>query len=332
MKSIDSHNSDAAVYPWQKETWNQLIKRAKGKSIPHAILLTGPMGNGKFHFARSFAKYLLCSNLNDQDLACGVCQSCYWFDNNSHPDLNEVLPTGKSETIKVDQIRELCSHLSLTSHSGGFQIGLIYPVEKMNLNAANSLLKSLEEPTGNSIYILVSHEPGQLPATIRSRCQQLTMLAPEPGLGAHWMEQQGIENSAAISDLLAITSAPLAALKLHQQQELQKRLQIAQELLAVIEQQTSLVSTAEKWAKENIKVINVWLLSWVSDMIKARFDSVNAYQHNPDVQNMLQRLNNLLNLTLLFSVHNQLMQTNKTLVRSANHQMLAESILLSWIP
>lgn len=330
--TTDLQNSDATVYPWQEETWGQLIKRVRGQSVPNAILLTGPKGNGKFHFARSFAKYLLCSDSANQSQPCGQCQSCYWFDNNSHPDANEILPTGKSDTIKVDQIRDLCNHLSLTSHSGGFQIGLIFPVEKMNLNAANSLLKSLEEPTGNSIYILVSHEPGQLPATVRSRCQLLNIPTPDTEVATRWLALQGIGTEASIPDLLAISGAPLAALKLHQQQELHKRLEIVQELLAVIEQQASLVSTAEKWAKQNIQLINLWLLSWVSDMIKARFDSANAYQHNPDVQNTLQRLNKLVNLTLLFKVHGQLLQTNKILVRSANHQMLAESILLSWVP
>ncbi len=327
---LELNNIDGPVYPWLNGQWNQLIKRVQAKNIPHAILLTGPMGNGKFDLASKFAQYLLCSDPLESNTACGQCQSCYWFKNRSHPDVNEVLPSGKSETIKVDQIRDLCQRLSLTSHGGGFQIGLIYPVEKMNLNAANSLLKSLEEPTINSLYILVSHEPSQLPATIRSRCQQFSMATPDTTIASQWLVQQGLATTL-VSDLLAISGAPLAALKLYEQQDLKKRQQFAQELLAVVAQQTSLVSTAEKWAKQDLRLINLWLHSWVSDMVKARVDSDNAYQHNPDVKHTLFEVNKRVNLSLLFRVHDRLVQTNKRLARSANHQMLAESILFSWV-
>lgn len=328
---LESDNIDKTVYPWLEAQWEQLLKRVRTKNVPHAILLTGPVGNGKFDLANKFAQYLLCSDPLENKAACGQCQSCYWFKNHSHPDVNEVLPSGKSETIKVDQIRDLCQRLSLTSHSGGFQIGLIYPVEKMNLNAANSLLKSLEEPTVNSLYILVSHEPGQLPATIRSRCQQFNMASPDITVASQWLVRQGLEVQT-VSDLMAISRTPLAALKLYEQEDIKKRQQLAQDLLAVIGQQASLVSTAEKWAKQNIPLINLWLHSWVSDMVKARFDSNNVYQHNPDVKNTLLEVNKRVNLSLLFRVHDQLVQTNKILTRSANHQMLAESILFSWVP
>ena len=324
-------NTVESIYPWQQTSWEQLQKRHAANNIPHALMLIGPQGNGKYQFARSFAKFLLCNDSTGTNTYCNQCQSCHWFDNNTHPDLNEILPTGKANIIKVDQIRELCQQLALTSHSGGYQIALIYPAENMNLNAANSLLKSLEEPNGNTLYILVSHEPGQLPATVRSRCQMVKMPTPAPDFAQQWIEQQGINVNFPLQNLLAIAGgAPLNALKLLNEQQLEKRVQLAQELVAVIDDQSCLVPTAEKWAKQNIHQINLWLLSWVNDMIKERFCPDHCYQQNPDVQNVLQTLNNKLKLTLLFRVHDQLMQANQA-IKTANQQMLAESILLSWI-
>lgn len=324
-------NTIECIYPWQQTSWAQLHKRHAANNLPHALLLSGPEGNGKYQLAKSFAKFLLCNDSSGKNTYCNQCQSCHWFNNNTHPDLNETLPTGKANIIKVDQIRELCQQLALTSHSGGYQIALIYPAENMNLNAANSLLKSLEEPNGNTLYILVSHEPGLLPATIRSRCQTVKLPIPAPELAQQWLQQQGTNTSSQIHSLLAIAGgAPLRALKLLSEQQLEKRAQLAQELAAVIEDQTCLVPTAEKWAKQDIQQINLWLISWVNDMIKERFCRDRVYQQNPDVQNVLQNLNIKLKLTLLFRVHDQLMQANQA-IKSANQQMLAESILLSWI-
>ena len=324
--------TQAQLYPWQQQPWDNLVSRSKNQNIPHGLLLTGHSGNGKYAFARNFAKYLLCVNKQQNSQPCNQCQPCDWFDNNAHPDMNEIFPQGKAEVIKVDQIRELCQKLSLTSHGSGYQIAIIYPAERMNVNAANSLLKSLEEPGRDTLFILVSDHPGELPATIRSRCQTITMATPSFEGASDWLQQQGISGPQHIQSLLSIASgAPLAALRIENEKYLEQRAALIHELTEVISNQTQLVPTAEKWSKQDMNLVCQWLLSWVNDMIKMRFNLDQGCLRNLDVQKQLINLNNKLNLTLLFKVHDQLFLAQQSLNRSANRQMLAESILLSWI-
>jgi len=130
-------------------------------------LFVGERGVGKKQLALDFSKRLLCSNK-----ACGHCQSCYLFDAQTHPDLIRIEPES-GQTIKIDQIREVIAFVSQTPSLGGYRIIIIDPARAMNINAANALLKTLEEPTPNTLLILISDSIPRLPATILSRCQKI---------------------------------------------------------------------------------------------------------------------------------------------------------------
>jgi len=149
------------LYPWQKESWQRWA--GLRSRLPHAILLKGPQGIGKFDFAKNLAQSLLCEQPLTDGLACQNCPSCLWFQQETHPDFRLLQPdslsdleegeereAGKkkpSQQISVDQIRGLANFANLSSHRGGHRVVLIHPAEAMNTNAANALLKTLEEPS-----------------------------------------------------------------------------------------------------------------------------------------------------------------------------------------
>jgi DNA polymerase-3 subunit delta' len=157
---------------WLQPGRNQLQQMIRQGRLPHALLISGSEGLGKRMLADWLAGTLLCEQSHGDVSACGQCSACGWFDNGWHPDLLRLEPEEAGKAIKVDQVRRLGASLGMTSHSGGYKITIVQPADAMNVNAANSLLKTLEEPTANTLLILLTATPGRLPATILSRCQR----------------------------------------------------------------------------------------------------------------------------------------------------------------
>ena len=151
--------------PWHEAQRRQWQQQRRLDKIPHAVLLTGPAGLGKRQFAHYLAQTLVCTTTTGQ-APCGQCRACRLMDMGSHPDSHVIAP--EDTFIKVDAIRALIHKTNLTAEH--WQVFLIDQAEAMHSSAANALLKTLEEPAPNTMLVLSSAEPQQLPATIRSRC------------------------------------------------------------------------------------------------------------------------------------------------------------------
>ncbi|MEI7431116.1 MAG: DNA polymerase III subunit delta' [Betaproteobacteria bacterium] len=193
-----------------KEVWEQLGSRRA--QLPHALLLTGQRGIGKFELAQRFADSLLCESPTKTLEACGVCAACCWQAQGNHPDFRllqpdalaeaegeSAEPSGKkkpSQQITIDQVRALDEFLHVGTHRHGVRIILIHPSEAMNRSTANSLLKSLEEPIASTLFILVSSESERLLPTIRSRCQSLAIAQPLVSRSEAWLSQAGVSDAA----------------------------------------------------------------------------------------------------------------------------------------
>lgn len=221
MNIIDLHS----------EVWAQLeMRRAQ---LPHALLLSGQRGIGKFDVARRFAESLLCEAPVAKHEACGKCAACGWLAQGNHPDFRLLQPDalaeeeadgsesgGKkkpSQQITIDQVRALDDFLHVGTHRHGARVVLVNPAEAMNRSTANSLLKSLEEPIANTLFILVSSESERLLPTIRSRCQALPVPQPDRGRSEAWLRQAGV---AEMAHWLALAGgSPLLAVELGTSEE-----------------------------------------------------------------------------------------------------------------
>lgn len=141
--------------------------------LSHAYLLSGISGLGKTLFAQEFARFLLCEKNHEKNIVCGKCRACQLMRANNHPDFLLCQPEEKWHSIKIDQIRLISEKLAQTAHAGGYQIVVIAPADAMPVQAANALLKTLEEPVGKVVIFLIDDQKSMLPETIVSRCQKI---------------------------------------------------------------------------------------------------------------------------------------------------------------
>lgn len=153
-----------------KQAVKILMKAVANGRVAHAYLFAGPGGVGKETTAMSFARALLCSSPAGGD-ACGLCRECRQVSGGNHPDFTIIDPAGAS--IKIEQIREVQRRAPYRPYQGGRKVFLIRQAEAMTAEAANCILKTLEEPPGDTVFILVSARPQVLLPTILSRCQQV---------------------------------------------------------------------------------------------------------------------------------------------------------------
>jgi len=215
-------------YPWFHSVWNAVL--AQRDRSHHALLLHGPAGIGKSDFAAELTRAWLCESPAADGTACGRCAACGWVEHGSHPDLRVLSPaveetaegaegatrTGKasaaSTDIKIDQVRALERFVGVGGHRAGCKVVRIDPADALNVAAANALLKTLEEPGADTRFLLVTHRPDVLPATIRSRCLAVPLPLPAAATAIDWLvAQTGATRTQAAQWLAAAGGAPLRA-------------------------------------------------------------------------------------------------------------------------
>jgi DNA polymerase-3 subunit delta' len=325
------------IYPWQQSQWQQINQLVKAGSLPHALLLLGNQGLGKTDFANSLAHSLLCQHPSDNLEACGQCKSCNLLAAETHPDLYHIQPapppnsTSKNPvlSIKIDEIRELCEKLEKTSQMGGYRVAVIEQADYLTISAANSLLKTLEEPGDDILILLVSARPYRLPVTIRSRCQVLRFSVPDQSLSIDWLQQtQSNYQVEQFRHALKMThGSPLAAVSLMEQSEHRQLLEDA--MTAMVSGKNSL-EYAEKLAKFPKLQTLEGMLAWTSDLGKILVVGSDADIINEHARAKLQALATRTDRRRLFRFYDQL---NFNILHSAisvNEQLLWENLLLSW--
>ncbi|MCP5243253.1 MAG: DNA polymerase III subunit delta' [Burkholderiales bacterium] len=319
---------------WQQNMWERLMRDGTLRS--HALLLKGRPGIGKYLFAHMLAKSLLCATPDTRSFACGQCVGCNWFEQHSHPNFALIVPDALAvilisqtsdayrsteasavsssdqpakqrtgQQITVDQIRGLNDFVYLTGHQAGYKIVLIYPAETMNTAASNALLKKLEEPPENTLFILVSHQSQRLLPTIRSRCLQIAMPAPDIEMAIEWMLQRWPQRTE--------TGRQIDAQQRDKQQYAHKLLALsgfspftALSLLDAIEQHQQFIEAVSTRArfdplalagamqKQELTVTIDWLQKWCYDLTGFLADK--RVRYHPDLQARIQSVCQQINL------------------------------------
>ena len=153
-----------------QEIASRCLKSAiKNNKIAHAYIFAGPPDSGRLLLAKNFAKALNCAD--PENFPCDRCASCVKIDKNLHPDVKSLTYGGRGGDIIIEQIRGLISDIILKPYEGRYKVFIIEDAHLLNAAAANSFLKTLEEPPANSVLILITERPSDLAPTIASRCQ-----------------------------------------------------------------------------------------------------------------------------------------------------------------
>jgi DNA polymerase-3 subunit delta' len=325
-------------YPWNHDVWLKLNELRT--HLPNALLIKGAAGIGKLDMVFNFAQSLLCEAPSNEGIPCSQCSSCHWFEQGTHPDFRFVLPDalndsedvaekegGKkpSREISVDQIRALSSFANLTAHCGGYRIVLVYPAESMNNNSANALLKTLEEPTENLLFILVTHKPQQLLPTILSRCLSITVNTPNLKSGIEWLNKKSIKNPEKV--LAQAGFAPLQALQLSEDGEWTEQGNL---LLSVIQKpsQMDALLLADKLQRTAPAQVIHCLQQWCYDLNCAKLTG--QVRYFPEQADILKNLSSDISSMRLLGFHGELNIAMREACHPLNAKLQFESVFLSY--
>lgn len=292
--------------------------------LPHALLLVGPPGVGKRNAAAWMAQQFLSGgrydSLPEHPLRMPEHPDMHWV---TLLETEEKGKTKQKAQIGVDQIRSLSAELALTSYSGKGKVVVIEPAGAMNLNASNSLLKTLEEPSGNALLILVADTVARLPATIMSRCQRYNVLAPNEQEGLDWLNRLR-PSSDWLPALKAAGLAPLAAIE--GIELLEARDAIARDFAAVASRKAAPLKVAAQWAK----LEPTFVLGWLCRLVQASIHQATGSGSDPINfaldKSVLQRIDR----RKLFCYLEQLNRLRNQPKGSFNVLVTLESLLIDW--
>jgi DNA polymerase-3 subunit delta' len=176
--------------PWLDPIFEQLLETYQMGRFAHGLLFTGSVGIGKFKLAENIAKYLLCTNKQVDQGACNQCHSCTLFDAGNHLDLH-LIQNEDGKSIGIEHVRSLIATLNERPHLGDNKVVIINNANLLTIPAANALLKTLEEPQGNSYLILLTHAQHQLMPTMLSRVQHTHLHTPDDSDLISWLSDLG---------------------------------------------------------------------------------------------------------------------------------------------
>ena len=300
----------------------------KKGDVSHAYLFYGPEGIGKRLTALNFAKALNCLSLDDD--SCGECIHCKKFDNKNFPDFLVIEPADGS--IKIDIIRELQRKISYRPYEGKFKVIFIHGAEEMTLGAANSFLKTLEEPPGATVFILVSHNFNLLLPTIISRCQKIQFnLIPVKTIKDILIKENQITSEDA--HLMASYSQGRLgkALEMGVRDTIEMRNEILDLMQGVSFDEMDLIFKKNKaWSsdKENLEIILASILNIVRDMAVLKGAKNEKLIANLDVKDKLISLIRVSNINQLILLFHSVEETIRRFKRNINAQLLIDTLMI----
>jgi DNA polymerase-3 subunit delta' len=344
--SLEDRDVEAAAraLPWQEALpWHGGPLReglAQRDTWPHAVLIHGPRGIGKHALALAFAQALLCEAPRGGGLACGACPGCRYAAAGEHPDLMrlELLDVDSKDDelkpvdeIKIARVRKLIDFVALSSHRHRAKVGVIAPAERMNVQAANALLKTLEEPPLGTYLILVADLPGLLPPTIVSRCRKMAAPLPARDAALAWLAAQDVVEPELV--LAQAGGAPRIALALADAAvQVERRAwltALAQpERLSVVALASGIDAGGRDERRARLARLIDWLLAWTGDL--ARVAAGAAPRRNPDFAASLGKLATRLAPLAAFRYHSTLLRQRGLLAHPLAPRLVAEAMLIDY--
>ena len=262
--------------PWLREAQSRLrLAHANGRT-PHSLLILSVPGLGAELLANWISAFMLCESGDPRP--CGACASCRLLTVDSHPDFHRIALEEGAQQVKVEQVRELMQPLLLTSYRGGRKVGVIEDAEMLNTYGANAFLKTLEEPSADTVLMMIARPNHRLPATVSSRCLRLVLRVPSGAEAMAWLDEtSGVKRPWAAALALA-GGAPLLALELDPAAlaALDEDMRGCIGQLAAGSIDISLL--AERWLRSEPQLRIAWLENWVTRQVHACFGASSSRQ------------------------------------------------------
>lgn len=334
------------MFPWLEQPWKVLLRQRE--RLHHAVLIHGPAGIGKSQFASELARALLCEDAAADGAACGRCASCGWIEQGTHPDLRVLTPASADENedesgeekagkkaakkpakasrdIRIEQVRALERFVEVGGHRGGDKVVLVDPAEALNAASANALLKTLEEPSARTRFVLVTGRPDVLPATIRSRCLAVGLGLPDAAQAARWLaDETGADPATASGWLAACGGAPLRACRFADPSAASAH-RVLMETLAGLPE-TGIVRAADALAGIEPPVWIGALQTWVADLQRVCAGAEPRFF--PDRVARLRSLSRMTSLHAVDRLAAELSQLARAVDHPLNPRLMIEDALL----
>ncbi|HEX9208005.1 MAG TPA: DNA polymerase III subunit delta' [Steroidobacteraceae bacterium] len=314
------------LLPWHAAACDRLSHALGSGRLSHGLLLQGPAGVGKERFASALAAALFCTGRGQRLEACGACAECHLSRAGTHPDVHWIRPLEDKKSIGVDQIREACEQLAMTSMRRGYRVAIVVPADRMTTAAQNALLKTLEEPAPRTVIVLVTARPSALLATLRSRSQRIEIARPDPRTALRWLAT-ALGGPVPERLLAAAGGAPLKALALAPHFEGLEQ-QMTSLLEAYLDGRIDVTRAAADMQGEGLPTRLDWLEAWLGGSVRrnAGIADENLLTFRPG--SPLQRAAAELNITAAFQVLERLREARRLLEGSASAPLVVETVLL----
>lgn len=316
------------IYPWHHRAWQTLRQMADQGRLGHALLCNGSSGSGLSEFAVTVAAWMLC---REQSAPCGQCRDCRQAVARQHPELRDIRPDEGATQIRVQQIREMLSFMQLKSFSGTRKIVIIDPAEDMNHSAANTLLKTLEEPMGPALMILVVRRLHGLPITLRSRCQILSLHPVIEEQTRQWLQERLQVDDSRLALLLSLAQGrPLRAMALQRDGLLEQQLAHGAQCLELMKNRITALELARQWDELGAEQALSWLLFLLQTMARSKLGATPLPDWLTDSRAGLQQHLERLQLSALSACCVQVIRACQLLLSPANFRTLGvlEELLL----
>lgn len=334
------------IYPWQQHAWEQL--QILRDTLPHAILFYGDKGTGKSLLVETFAQSLLCESLTIDQYPCGTCPSCIWFMQYGHPDYRRIIPeilagvsastedkdaddtkttkaaSALSKEIKIDQIRELSELMNVSTHRKGRRVVVLYPAEALNSIAANALLKTLEEPPPDTVFLLISHARDRVLPTILSRCRQFALDMPTRGQSLDWLKTKNVRDAQLYLDQEG--GAPLSALALH---DCGHQTEMA-DFLALLAKPSIdiMLKIVDRVQKIPLSQLVLWFSRWVHDLILLKL--VGTVRYYPKYHSAFLQISNTMGISEMLALQKRVNQRTMIVGHPVSAKLFLEEMLLDY--
>lgn len=297
--------------------------------MPQSLMLHGPSGTGR----RFLARWLAARCLGIAEDRCGAIAAAYIGAGSGpeliHPDFLEIGPVQDRLTIGVEQVRMLIEFLQLSSHGGGNRVVILWPADAMTHTAANSLLKTLEEPPPGAVIVLVAQSPAQLPATIVSRCHRIRISVPAREVTLSWLRAQDADCDWEL--LLSFAGdAPIAALELERAGFRQQAVDYEREIEELQAGRVSPVALARRWVGADLAPVIRWLYRRVAGAVEEALASRPDFGAERNGNMLLKRASGAANIAILFRRLRALEQLHQASSRTLNLELQLSALLQLW--